>query len=107
MPSPTAFGSEEFRPDGYHSHYSRETNSMLEIDWGDVTGGSMRFRLFTDQQKPRDQHQSCTENRKPGGNYVSIIVHLVLAASIRTQDSRVPDSIENNLRSECSKYDAC
>ena len=61
------------------------------------------FRLVTNQQKPRHQHQSCTENRKPGGNYVSIIVHLMLAASIRTQDSRVPDSIEVKLRRDCSK----
>lgn len=33
------------------------------------------FRLVTHQQKPRHQHKSCAENRKPGGNYVPVVVH--------------------------------
>jgi hypothetical protein len=78
------------------------------------------LRLVADPQEPRHQHQSRTENCEPRGNYVSIIIHLDtatetyapnccgsrIAPSIRTEDPRVPDSIEDKLRSQRGKYDA-
>ena len=111
-PTTPAFGSEKSRPH-WTTAYCRQTTSMLEIDcggcWGRWLDAQIRvaaFRLVTDQQKPRHQHQGCTENRKPDGNYVSIIVHFILQLQLSAQDSRIPNSIEDKLGSERSEYDA-